>query len=73
VSACPLFIETIFGALSSLMSVIILLTLVSLSIALFFLGAFIWNIRKGQYDDEEGDSIRILFDQPKDDTPSPHS
>ena len=55
------------------MSVIILLTLVSLSIALFFLGAFIWNIRKGQYDDEEGDSIRILFDQPKDDTPSPHS
>jgi cbb3-type cytochrome oxidase maturation protein len=43
-------------------SVIILLIFASLLIAVFFLGAFIWNIRRGQYDDEEGAAVRMLFD-----------
>jgi cbb3-type cytochrome oxidase maturation protein len=55
------------------MSVIIILILASLSIAVFFLAAFVWNIRKGQYDDEEGASIRMLFDQPHDKLPSDNS
>ncbi|WP_374759190.1 cbb3-type cytochrome oxidase assembly protein CcoS [Dyadobacter chenhuakuii] len=34
----------------------------SLSIALGFLGAFIWSVRKGHYDDDYTPSVRILFD-----------
>jgi cbb3-type cytochrome oxidase maturation protein len=48
------------------MSVIILLITVSLAIAVFFLGAFIWSIHKNQYDDETGASVRILFDDTPD-------
>ncbi|NCI45678.1 cbb3-type cytochrome oxidase assembly protein CcoS [Sediminibacterium soli] len=54
------------------MSVIIVLIFASLSIALFFLGAFIWNIRKGQYDDHTGASLRILFDDNKENEVSNH-
>ena len=35
---------------------------VSLVIALGFLGAFIWAIRNHQYDDDYSPSVRILFD-----------
>lgn len=35
---------------------------VSLVIALFFLGSFIWAIRNGQYDDDYTPSVRILFE-----------
>jgi len=35
---------------------------VSLFAALIFLGAFIWAVRTGQFDDNETPSIRILFD-----------
>ncbi|NCI50199.1 cbb3-type cytochrome oxidase assembly protein CcoS [Sediminibacterium roseum] len=45
------------------MSVIILLVLASLSIALVFLAGFLWSLRTGQYDDEAGDSVRILLDE----------
>ncbi|MEI8110324.1 MAG: cbb3-type cytochrome oxidase assembly protein CcoS [Chitinophagia bacterium] len=44
------------------MSVIIILLIVSLSIATLFLVAFIWNVKNGQYDDEVSPAIRILFD-----------
>ena len=44
------------------MSVIILLLLASISVAALFLGAFIWNVRSGQYDDEFSPAQRILFD-----------
>lgn len=44
------------------MSVIILLLAISLGVALCFLGAFIWAVKSGQYDDDEGPSIRMLFD-----------
>lgn len=47
------------------MSVIIILLIVSLSIASLFLLAFIWNVKNGQYDDEVSPSIRILFDDRK--------
>jgi len=35
---------------------------VSLFAALIFLGAYIWAVRNGQFDDNETPSIRILFD-----------
>ncbi|BAV09235.1 cbb3-type cytochrome oxidase assembly protein CcoS [Filimonas lacunae] len=44
------------------MTVIILLLVVSISVAALFLAAFIWNVKSGQYRDEEGPPVRILFD-----------
>jgi cbb3-type cytochrome oxidase maturation protein len=39
---------------------------VSLVVALGFLGAFIWSVKSGQYDDDYTPSVRMLFDdQPK--------
>ncbi len=34
----------------------------SLFVALIFLAAFVWAIRTDQYDDEYGDSMRLLHD-----------
>ncbi|HNB82680.1 MAG TPA: cbb3-type cytochrome oxidase assembly protein CcoS [Chitinophagaceae bacterium] len=44
------------------MSVMILLIGCSLSVALAFLIAFVWNTRQGQFDDMHTPSVRILFD-----------
>lgn len=44
------------------MNIFYLLIGVSLFAALIFLGAFIWAVRSGQYDDNETPSIRMLFD-----------
>ena len=52
------------------MGVIILLIGFSILVAGGFLVAFIWSVKTGQYEDEYGHSVRILFqdDKPKDDT-----
>ena len=44
------------------MSVLILLIAFSILIAGGFLIAFIWSVKKGQYDDDYTPSVRILFD-----------
>jgi len=44
------------------MNVLYILIIVSLSIAVFFLGLFIYTVRKGQYDDDYTPSVRMLFD-----------
>ena len=44
------------------MNIFYLLIGVSLLAALIFLGAFIWAVKSGQYDDNETPAIRILFD-----------
>ncbi len=44
------------------MSVIIILLTVSISVAAAFLLAFLWSVKRGQYDDEKGPAIRMLFD-----------
>ncbi|UZR93224.1 cbb3-type cytochrome oxidase assembly protein CcoS [Chondrinema litorale] len=44
------------------MSAIFLLIIVSLVVAVGFLGAFLWAAHNGQYDDDYTPSIRILFD-----------
>ncbi|MEZ5103889.1 MAG: cbb3-type cytochrome oxidase assembly protein CcoS [Draconibacterium sp.] len=44
------------------MNIFYLLIGVSLFAALIFLGAFIWAVRTGQFDDNDTPAIRILFD-----------
>ncbi|MGC1244138.1 MAG: cbb3-type cytochrome oxidase assembly protein CcoS [Chryseosolibacter sp.] len=44
------------------MTIIILLIAISLSIAIFFLVIFYWNMKSGQYDDTYTPSVRMLFD-----------
>ena len=52
------------------MSAIIILLIASISVAGLFLGAFIWSVRNGQFDDEFSPPQRILFDNPADKTAS---
>jgi cbb3-type cytochrome oxidase maturation protein len=44
------------------MSVIIILLLASITVAALFLVAFLWSIKKGQFDDEQSPPVRMLFD-----------
>lgn len=44
------------------MNVLYILIVISLSIAIFFLGMFIFSVKKGQYDDDYTPSVRMLFD-----------
>ena len=45
------------------MTIIFLLIGISLLVALVFLGAFLWAVRSGQYDDDYTPSVRMLFDE----------
>jgi len=44
------------------MSALFLLIGISLLMAIGFLLAFIWSVKKGQYEDEYTPSVRILLD-----------
>jgi cbb3-type cytochrome oxidase maturation protein len=44
------------------MSVIIILVIISVIVAVTFLAAFIFSVKKGQYDDDYTPSVRMLFD-----------
>jgi cbb3-type cytochrome oxidase maturation protein len=44
------------------MSVIIILLGASLLVALFFLAAFIWSVKNGQFEDSYSPAHRVLFD-----------
>jgi cbb3-type cytochrome oxidase maturation protein len=44
------------------MNVIIFLLAVSLTVALSFLGAYIWSVKTGQFDDDYSPAQRIFFD-----------
>jgi cbb3-type cytochrome oxidase maturation protein len=46
------------------MSVVIILILASLAVGLGFVGAFVWCVRSGQYEDTTTPSLRILSDEP---------
>ncbi|WP_142684482.1 cbb3-type cytochrome oxidase assembly protein CcoS [Chitinophaga polysaccharea] len=48
------------------MSVIIILLGVSLLVAMGFLGAFIWSVKNGQFEDDFSPAHRILFDDKTD-------
>ncbi|NJN41337.1 MAG: cbb3-type cytochrome oxidase assembly protein CcoS [Flammeovirgaceae bacterium] len=45
------------------MNIIVALIAISLSLALFFLGLFIWSLKSGQFDDPFGPAARMLFDE----------
>ena len=44
------------------MSIIYMLLAISVIVALVFFAAFIFSVRKGQYDDTYTPSVRILFE-----------
>ncbi|MFZ5971672.1 MAG: cbb3-type cytochrome oxidase assembly protein CcoS [Bacteroidota bacterium] len=44
------------------MTIIVVLISISLTLALIFLGAFLWSMKAGQYDDTYGPSVRMLFE-----------
>ncbi len=44
------------------MSVIIVLLIASVSVASLFLGAFLWSVQSGQFEEEDAPATRILFD-----------
>lgn len=48
------------------MEIIYLLIAVSLIVALVFLGAFIWSVKSGQFEDSYGSSVRLLHDDDED-------
>ena len=45
------------------MDVLIYLIPAALFLGLLGLGAFLWSLRKGQYEDLDGAAERILFDE----------
>lgn len=45
------------------MSAIVILLLASIGMAAGFLGAFIWSVRSGQFDDTETPSMRLLSEE----------
>ena len=47
------------------MSVVIILILASLAVGLVFVGAFVWAVRSGQFEDTLTSSLRMLADDPK--------
>lgn len=48
------------------MEIIVILIIASLLVALGFLGAFIWAVKSGQYDDKYTPAVRMLFENKKD-------
>ncbi len=52
------------------MSVIIILVTLSIVVAGSFLGAFLWAVKSGQYDDTYSPSVRILFEDTKEEKKS---
>ncbi len=54
------------------MTIIILLVVFSMVVAGGFLGAFLWAVRSGQYEDTYSPAVRILFeDQVRDQKDDP--
>ncbi len=50
------------------MTIIILLVVFSMVVAGGFLGAFLWAVRSGQYEDTYSPAVRILFEDQARDT-----
>ena len=58
----PFFQKILLAPEFLVMSVIIVLVIISVIVAGSFLAAFIWSVKKGQYDDDYTPSVRMLFD-----------
>ncbi|ADL01412.1 cbb3-type cytochrome oxidase assembly protein CcoS [Brevundimonas subvibrioides] len=46
------------------MNILLLLAPFSVLLGLLAVGAFVWTLRAGQYDDVQGAAARILIDEP---------
>lgn len=55
-----------------MISGIAMIILCALGVGLGALAILMWAISSGQYDDPEGDAMRILIDDPADTPPGPH-
>jgi cbb3-type cytochrome oxidase maturation protein len=44
------------------MYIIFILIAISVAVAAAFLGAFLWAVRSGQYDDDYTPAVRMLFE-----------
>jgi len=44
------------------MMILVILIAISITIALLFLGLFLWSIKSGQYKDTYTPSVRMLFE-----------
>lgn len=47
------------------MAIITLLISISITIALVFLGVFVWSLKSGQFDDTTTPAMRMIFDDLK--------
>lgn len=47
------------------MEILFVLIGISISMAIVFLGLFIWAMKSGQYEDDYTPSVRMLFDEKK--------
>lgn len=47
------------------MGIVVILILISLTMAVIFLAIFFWNMKSGQYDDTYTPSVRMLFEDEK--------
>jgi cbb3-type cytochrome oxidase maturation protein len=47
------------------MGIIVLLISISITIALLFLGIFLWSLKDGQFDDTTTPAMRMIFDDIK--------
>lgn len=52
------------------MGMIYIMLIVSLCLAVFFLGIFLWATKTGQYDDDYSPSVRILYEDGPDQSES---
>lgn len=53
------------------MNILLLLAPFSVLLGLVAVGAFVWTLRSGQYDDVQGAAERILIDEPDPIPPQP--
>ena len=53
------------------MDQLVILIPIAILLGLVGLGAFLWSLKAGQYDDLEGAANRILFDDDEDEPPAP--
>jgi cbb3-type cytochrome oxidase maturation protein len=44
------------------MSALFLLLFISITVAVVFLSAFLWSVKRGQFDDDYTPAVRMLFD-----------
>ncbi|MBT3228642.1 MAG: cbb3-type cytochrome oxidase assembly protein CcoS [Candidatus Marinimicrobia bacterium] len=47
------------------MYVMFILMAFSLTVSLIFLGAYVWSVKSGQFDDKYTPSVRMLFEDKK--------